>query len=48
MTAGAPAGGPLPQHADEAARLGSAAGLLGGCSLAAERKSRADTAWSWG
>lgn len=48
MTAGAPAGGLLPQHADEAARLGSAAGLLGGCSLAAERKSRTDTAWSWG
>ncbi|MFF4139579.1 hypothetical protein ACFY1B_51415 [Streptomyces mirabilis] len=47
-TAGAPAGGLLPKHADVAARLGSVAGLLGGCSLAAERKSRADTVWSWG
>jgi hypothetical protein len=40
MTAGAPVGGLLPRHADEAARSGSVAGLPGGCSPAAERKSR--------
>jgi hypothetical protein len=34
-------------YADVAAPLWAAAGLLGGGSPAAERKSRADTAWSW-
>ena len=52
MTAGASVGGLLPQDADAAVPLWAAAGLLGGCSPAAGRKSRAEEpcgpAWSWG
>jgi hypothetical protein len=50
MTAGASVGGLLPQDADAAVPLWAAAGLLGGCSPAAGRKSRAEEpcgpAWS--
>jgi hypothetical protein len=42
MTADASVGGLLPQDADAAVPLWAAAGLLGGCSPAAVRKSRAE------
>ncbi|MBO1417844.1 YoaK family protein [Streptomyces sp. FH025] len=48
MAAGALGGGLLLRHADVAAPLWTAAGLLAGCSVAADRLSRGRSAEAWG